>query len=177
MVQPLAQSPYFPDGLAYDATATPPALSPPPRPHTPDLGFMIAKLDRAIDAGLGLTTPPPPKWPPRPALPRPPPTRKNLKREALKWKEISKVVSKEVRVPAPLLPPTRAGANGTATRRLSHRVVISRQVPETPPLTLAPPLLERVPSGPAHGSGPREFDHPLREKKRVEGGETGLFST
>jgi hypothetical protein len=28
----------------------------------------------------------------------------------------------------------------------------------------------------AHGSGPREFDHPLREKG-VEGGGTGLFST
>jgi hypothetical protein len=27
-----------------------------------------------------------------------------------------------------------------------------------------PPLLERAPWGPAHGSGPREFDHPLREK-------------
>jgi hypothetical protein len=40
----------------------------------------------------------------------------------------------------------------------------------------APPLLERTPSGTAHGSGPREFDHPLREKG-VEGGETGLFST
>jgi hypothetical protein len=40
----------------------------------------------------------------------------------------------------------------------------------------APPLLERAPTGPAHGSGPREFDHPLREKG-VEGGETGLFST
>jgi hypothetical protein len=26
------------------------------------------------------------------------------------------------------------------------------------------------------GSGPREFDHPLREEG-VEGGETGLFST
>jgi hypothetical protein len=33
-----------------------------------------------------------------------------------------------------------------------------------------------VPSEPAHGSGPREFDHPLREEG-VEGGETGLFST
>ena len=38
------------------------------------------------------------------------------------------------------------------------------------------PLLERAPSGPAHKSNPREFDHPLREKG-VEGGETGLFST
>lgn len=65
-LNPLMESPYFPDGLAYDATAAPPRLSPPPRPQTPDLGLMIAKLDRAIDAGLGLTTPPPPRWASRP---------------------------------------------------------------------------------------------------------------
>ena len=39
-----------------------------------------------------------------------------------------------------------------------------------------PPHPVHVKKGPAHGSGPREFDHPLREKG-VEGGETGLFST
>ena len=73
----------------------------------------------------------------------------------------------------------RRGAHQPGHRRrrqLAHLQLKLSELKQTKVVRSLLLRMERAPTGPAHGSGPREFDHPLREEG-VEGGETGLFST